>query len=209
MTAAIVARAPRQSAIVAAVAAIHVGAFLAISGGMGLPPMSAPGETTLFALPEPQQPLRQAPPDIPQPGEFTPDTVDTPVLDLPATRDDLPAVVTVVASGIPRESGGSRPAVVDYRPPSLRMHGGRLAALVEGCYPSAARRFDEEGRALARIVVSADGRAASWSLAETTGFSRLDSAVECVVRRLQFEPGRQDGRAVVAEVQLPIVFRLD
>jgi protein TonB len=88
------------------------------------------------------------------------------------------------------------------------MRGDRLAALIATCYPSAARRRGEEGRARVRIVVGANGRASSWALAEGTGISRLDSALDCVVRRLQFEPGHRDGRAVDAEVQLPIVFRL-
>ena len=59
------------------------------------------------------------------------------------------------------------------------------------------------------IVIDTEGRASSWAQAQGTGSSRLDAALECVVRRLQFHPGRRDGRAVVAEVQLPIVFRLN
>ena len=34
-------------------------------------------------------------------------------------------------------------------------------------------------------------------------------SLDCVIRRLEFIPGRGDGRGVEATVLLPIVFRLD
>lgn len=208
MTAAILARAPRQSAIVTTVATLHVGAFLAIASGMGLPAVEVPGEQTIYVLPKPPEPVREPTPDFPPAQDFTPELVAWPILDPLTARDEVPTQAAGVQAGTTAEPGGSGPAV-DFVAPSLRMHGDRLAALVGSCYPPAARRLDEEGRAFVRIAVSADGRAASWSLAGGTGFTRLDSAVECVVRRLQFQPGRREGRAVAAEVQLPIVFRLN
>lgn len=89
------------------------------------------------------------------------------------------------------------------------MRDSRLAALVDACYPSAARRNGEEGRAVARIVIDTDGRAASWTKMPGSGFPRPDAALGCVIRRLHFLPGRREGRAIVAELQLPIVFQLD
>ena len=58
MTAAILARAPRQSAILAAVAALHVGAFILVAAGM-LPrlietPPTQPIE--IFTAPPPRNP---------------------------------------------------------------------------------------------------------------------------------------------------------
>jgi TonB family protein len=113
-------------------------------------------------------------------------------------------MTATIARGTPRQSAILM-ADVGLQ---VGMRDNRLAALVDDCYPAAARRMEEEGRAIARIVVGADRRAASWTPILGSGFPRLDAALGCVIRRLQFVPGRRDGRAVAAEVQLPIVFRL-
>ena len=62
---------------------------------------------------------------------------------------------------------------------------------------------------VARIVIDATGQVTAWTVERSSGFPRLDAALECVIRRLEFVPGRRDGRAVEATVMLPIVFRLD
>jgi outer membrane biosynthesis protein TonB len=49
---------------------------------------------------------------------------------------------------------------------------------------------------------------AAWHVVQGSGFPRLDGAVDCVLRRLEFVPGRRDGRAVPSSVLLPIAFRL-
>ena len=95
------------------------------------------------------------------------------------------------------------------RGPSLRTRDSRLAALIDACYPSASRRLAEEGRVVINVRVDASGRAAAWNIVERSGFARLDAAVDCVVRRLEFNAGRRDGAAVEASALLPIVFRLD
>jgi len=111
------------------------------------------------------------------------------------------------AATVPASGSGPAVAVADVRAPSLR-RDRRLAALVEACYPAASRRLSEEGRVTVRIDVDATGRAHAWNVAGGSGFARLDAAVACVIRRLEFNPGRRDGAAVAASVTLPIVFRL-
>ena len=63
--------------------------------------------------------------------------------------------------------------------------------------------------AVVRVAIGADGRVAALSVAQSTGFPRLDGAVDCVLRRLEFLAGRRDGRAAELEVLLPVVFRLN
>ena len=105
-------------------------------------------------------------------------------------------------------AAGSGPVVpVEARSPTLR--SDRLAAMIDSCYPSAARRLEEEGRAMARVVIDATGRATAWIVEQSSGFPRLDAAMDCVIRRLEFVPGRREGRVVEATVMLPIFFRLD
>jgi protein TonB len=84
----------------------------------------------------------------------------------------------------------------------------RVQSLIDSCFPAAARRLSEEGLVVARVVIGADGRALSWVVDQGSGFPRLDAAMDCVLRRLEFVAGRRDGRAVEATARLPIVFRL-
>jgi protein TonB len=94
-------------------------------------------------------------------------------------------------------------------PPALRMRDSRLTALIDACYPATARRLGQEGRVVVRLAIDAGGRASSRAIEQSSGCPGLDAAAECVVRRLDFVPGRRDGRAVLAVVLLPIAFRLD
>jgi hypothetical protein len=141
MTAAIASGAPRQSAILMAVAGLHVGAIIVL----------------VRRIPDP---VKQLHPGLPVPADYVPQPAPLPDIDFPRAIDE-----------------------------------------------AAARRMAEAARAFARIVVGADGCAASWTQMQGSGLPRLDAALGCVNRRLQFLPGRRDGRAVAAEVQLAIVFR--
>jgi TonB family protein len=47
------------------------------------------------------------------------------------------------------------------------------------------------------------------SVAQKSGFDRIDAAAECVIRKLPFEPGKRDGVPVEAQATLPIVFKLE
>lgn len=211
MTASSLARAPRQSAILAAVAAIHVGAVLVIASGLDFRPLKLPVPTgpIFWPLPPPPKPLPHQEPEAPGPGEFDLEKVAMPKEPIPQFPDDPANDFPQHGPGHAVEPAGSGPRVGELQPPTISLRGDRLAALINGCYPSVARRHGDEGRARVNVAVDAEGRVASWALAEGTGSSRLDPGLDCVVRRLKFEPGRRDGRAVAAEVQLPIVFRLN
>jgi TonB family protein len=116
---------------------------------------------------------------------------------------------TGVESGAGTAQSGAAMTGGDNQPPALDMHDSRLSALVDACCPASARRPGNEGRARVYLAVDAAGRAASWSLEAGTGFSRLDSAVDCVVGRPELQPARRKGRAVAADVRQTIVFRLN
>ena len=209
MSAAFPAPAARQTAVVAAIAALHVGAFLAVAFGDGI----------RISLPDlPLGPIVMSPPPIvpaamlrPDPvplGDYQPDPVEVPkvsftVIDGSAgERPDGPGAT-------PAESG-SGPALPgpEYRGPALRTRDDRLQALIDGCYPASARRLAREGRGVLRVVVDSDGRAIRWTVDQGTGFTELDRALGCIVRKLQFEPGRLDGRAVESTAIMPVQFRL-
>ena len=210
MTAAVLAQVPRQSAILTAVAMLHVGVFIIVAGDKvtrlldtePIPPIVYP----MPRVPDVERPVRPA---VPEPAEYVPETVPRPEDHIPRITHVMPRTGNHVEVGAGTASSGYATSSGQYLPPTLDMRDSRISALIDSCYPPSARRLGNEGRAQVKLVIDAEGRATSWSLDSGTGFFRLDSAVDCVVGRLKFQPARRDGRAVVAELGQAIVFRLN
>ncbi len=60
----------------------------------------------------------------------------------------------------------------------------RLAAMAEGCYPAAARRFQQRGTVQLSFCLDATGGAASTSITQSSGAALLDAAAQgCVVQK--------------------------
>ena len=71
-----------------------------------------------------------------------------------------------------------------------------------------ARRLGLEGTVVLRVVVAADGRPASVTVLQSSGYDVLDtSARETVRTRWRFVPARRNGIPVEDSVQVPIRFR--
>jgi protein TonB len=202
----------RRTAVFTAILGFHFGMFLLIASGLvprpfGMADKERPDVRLLPPTEEPRQPVA---PEKLRPieveGNWVPEP-DTPIPDF-RERDDTSLSHDGVAT-VPGEGAVVEPRAADVVAPRLRMHGDRLAALINACYPAGPRRAGEEGRVLVRVRVGKDGRIVAWQIQQGSGFSRLDEAVRCIIERLVIEPGRRDGRAVEAEALLPIVFRLD
>lgn len=199
----------RQTTVFTAIIGLHIGVFIVIM--LGLVPREIPAP---IADPPPIWVERPKPPPPPE-GPVMKGPADGPVTvvtqpDFPIPKFPDPVDTTGVADPVPVVTGasaGSGP--VDYQRASLSTRDQRIAAAVAACYPAASRRLDEEGRAVARVVLDAQGKVVSWSLLSSSGFARLDAALGCVLKHLEFDPARRDGRAVAATVDLPIVFRLN
>ena len=201
----------RHPAVLAATIGLHLGLFLVIADGLGpqIRKVIADSGPVYVPLPEPE-PVKHDVPGDPRPMEAYGGPVPEPVLEFPDFAE--PEATATAQPPTDAAAGGSIaviPAAGNYVAASLRTRRDRLNALIDSCYPAAARRHNEEGKALARIVIGAQGSMLSWSVAESSGFPRLDTAMDCVIRRLAFEPARRDGAAVASEVLLPIAFRLD
>jgi protein TonB len=76
-------------------------------------------------------------------------------------------------------------------------------------YPLAARRRGDQGTVLVRVLVSADGLAASTSLEKTSGHPALDEAALTAVKSWRFVPARQGGQAIESLYTVPIVFKVE
>ncbi len=205
-----VPQATRQSAVFAAIVGLHVAALVAVTSSLGslhVTPPVVEWSGPLIPLPK-IPPLAVSRPEPVAAPDYNSGPIPTPLIDFGEAEGEhapLPGDLSVggeIGAGPELSRGPVEQA------PVLRFSGSRLAALVDSCYPSAARRRGAEGRGVVRIVVDSEGRARNWNRAESTGFEILDPGMDCVARRLQFEPARRDGRAVEAAVQLPVVFRL-
>jgi outer membrane biosynthesis protein TonB len=59
------------------------------------------------------------------------------------------------------------------------------------------------------VVTGTRGQVLSWRMAQNSGFPHLDTPAQRVLGRLKFNAGREDSRAVMGEVLVPVVFRVD
>jgi protein TonB len=137
-----------------------------------------------------------------------PPVVPPPLIELPAFEGPSSAITAKVQE-TPRPQPQTPARQVQITPPRFKSRPDRISAAINACYPSASRRLSEEGRVVATITVGADGKAGAVTVTQSSGFPRLDAAIECVVRRLPFEPGKRDGQPVDAQVSVPIVFKLE
>lgn len=76
-------------------------------------------------------------------------------------------------------------------------------------YPPALYAQKVQGNVTLRIYINRDGQIVSDStrVAETSGFSALDSAAMKGSRDLKFEPAKTQGQAVPVSILLPVFFR--
>ncbi len=75
-------------------------------------------------------------------------------------------------------------------------------------YPPQARRERQEGVALVKVRVGADGLPIEVSLAHSSGFPLLDDAAVRGVRRWTFDPAHSAGVPVASQVEVPVRFNL-
>jgi TonB family protein len=76
-------------------------------------------------------------------------------------------------------------------------------------YPDEARRNNEQGTVLLRVLVDVDGSVKQVEIVHSSGFELLDDAArETVLRRWRFVPARAHGIAVESWVRVPIRFAL-
>lgn len=212
MSHAYAARASRQTAVFTAIAAFHFAVFLVIT--MGLVPRVFENDPVALPITPLAPETKPVPvlekPDVNIEGYTVEIAVAEPVFDIP--RFDATGAVPDVLTEATADAGnstGSPATHAEHVAPRLRTRSGGFAALISACYPAASRRLNEEGKVVAQVLIDATGAAVHWSVAQSSGFPRLDEATACVLRKLEFVAGRLDGQAIAAEAMLPIVFRLD
>ncbi|MBC3784240.1 M56 family metallopeptidase [Spirosoma utsteinense] len=76
-------------------------------------------------------------------------------------------------------------------------------------YPKAAQKVNAEGRVFVRFIVTKDGDVTDVKLLRGIGFGTGEEAVRVVAGMPRWKPGRQSGRAVNVQYNLPINFQLE
>lgn len=87
------------------------------------------------------------------------------------------------------------------------LKGGMNAIYDNLQYPELARLAGIEGRVIIQFVIDENGVVSDPIIVRSIGGGCDEAAIEAV-RKLEFIPGRQRGRAVKVRFSLPIVFRL-
>jgi protein TonB len=90
----------------------------------------------------------------------------------------------------------------------LKVDQNRSNINIDDYYPNSSLANEEQGVVRVSVCVGANGRAKEASLAETSGFPRLDEAGVKVARQLRYIPQTIDGKAADACGQVPIRFNL-
>jgi len=75
-------------------------------------------------------------------------------------------------------------------------------------YPSSAKRRNIEGKVLLEVLVDANGNAEKIVISRSSGFAILDNAALEAVKNWRFVPAKKAGKAVAAQVTVPIEFKI-
>ncbi|MDR3406262.1 MAG: TonB family protein [Chthoniobacter sp.] len=168
--------------------------------------------------------------DAPAETSFTPPTptIATPPVPAAAMETTPPAIATT--SDMPSKMPSLAPAKRERAPrtASASIRRGTSGAAASGMnagggggsgyvspqylvrykppYPEQARAQRLEGVVLLLVGVDAEGHVTSASIRQGCGHAMLDRAALEAVRSWRFSPGRQDGRAIPATVEVPIRF---
>jgi protein TonB len=172
-----------------------------------------------------QEPPQIVPPPLPMETRPTP-TPEPVKLAVRQTTERRVAREPILTASPEAPPSPTTPVVPDQRPaPSpeaLRLAPSPAAAPVtpprsdaaylnnpRPPYPLAARRRGDQGTVLIRVLVTAEGIAASVGLEKTSGHSALDDAALNAVKSWRFVPARQGGQAMESPYVVPVVFKLD
>jgi protein TonB len=92
--------------------------------------------------------------------------------------------------------------------PGIKAEANYLANPVPS-YPLLARHRHQEGLVLLTVTVTPQGRPASITIKQNSGFPLLDDAALQSVRNWEFQPARINSLAVESEIEVPIRFKLE
>jgi protein TonB len=119
----------------------------------------------------------------------------------------LTAVFCVCAAGEPDASTApaSQQSVARTPPKLDRSFAPRIG---DRYYPAQSKRLGEQGKCLVKLTIEADGTTRDASIAQSTGYPRLDEACLRAFVPGKFIPVKEDGKPVEATWVIPITWKL-
>ncbi len=123
------------------------------------------------------------------------------------TRNVLILLVTMIVAGCKKGDGGGLPFQTVGRQPDVAPV--MLNKELPFRYPPALYAQKVQGNVTLRIFIDREGAIVpdSTRIAETSGFTALDSAAMKGSRDLKFEPAKTQGQPVPVSILLPVFFR--
>lgn len=76
-------------------------------------------------------------------------------------------------------------------------------------YPPMSKRLGEQGKAVVRVLIGADGLPQKAELRQSSGFERLDQSALATVMKWRYVPGKRDGVPEAMWFSVPISFVLE
>ncbi len=155
-----------------------------------------------------EQELTPPPPPRPPQPEPVPDDeiVEDMFFDLD-TDLDLDAPLDLPPPPPPEEEEEDEPEVFQVVEDMPEPAGGMAAIYNAIRYPDAARRAGIEGRVIIQFIVDENGQVRDPVVVRGIG-GGCDEAAIAAIQAVEWTPGRQRGRPVRVQFQLPIMFRL-
>lgn len=197
------ARKPNWPAILL-IAALHVIVFVALIKMDVIVIKKKPAPLVVDLIAEAAPP----PADVPPEPEVVPEEIVPLVVTPPQIVQTItPPVPQVVVAPPP-----ARPAPPVAATPSGPVTVGNLdERLLEGSpprYPMESRRKREEGTVVLRLLIDSEGRVADISVAESSGFTRLDQAALQAIRKWRWQPTIRNGQPVEVRGLYSMPFKL-
>ncbi len=204
----------RHLVSIAFVVLFHIALIYALVTGLArtvVEVVKAPLETKII------EEIKKAPPDkpLPPPPKMAPPPppyIPPPEVNVAVAPPPAATITTVTTTPPPPV----QPAKTEALRPVSRTAPSRTAPSVGRCpdsdsiYPSSARRLEQEGTTLLRVLVNTEGRVTQVDLEKSSGVPVLDEAARnAVIRCRGGKPGTADGKAEQTWMQVKYTFKLE
>jgi protein TonB len=211
-----------RGAVVGAVIVLHLLGLWALQAGLlhrvvsWVVPVMAVSDAVDVPPPPPAKPLpRPATTVSPPPAA----AVATSAPELPLAVPAASAPVASAPIGLPapspvQNSAPAAPAPVTATPtpsPKIALPSTQADYLnnPKPAYPALSRRLGEQGRAVVRVLIGADGLPQKAELHTSSGFERLDRAALDTVMRWRYVPGKRGDVPEAMWFNVPLNFVLE
>ena len=216
-----------RGAVVGAVIVLHLLGLWALQAGLlqrvvtWVVPVMALSEAVDVPVPPPPPAKPLPPPAAPaapvSPRPTAPLATSAPELPLPVPAASVPAASAPI--GLPAPSPVQNSAPVAATPvtatpapsPKIALPSTQADYLnnPKPAYPALSRRLGEQGRAVVRVLIGADGLPQKAELHTSSGFERLDRAALDTVMRWRYVPGKRGDVPEAMWFNVPLNFVLE